>query len=610
MFTAEPLYCTAKKLMTSAPIIPFVGRPQPSLVFGISVAWLPIPTLPAAICEWLLASFFSYGNIPPARTDDKLGGRDARKGGRMLSLLEKPSLEITSGDLSLPFHALLMLPVWTVSGSEFRRSIRLASAKRADNYVCGLYCAAEYSPFMLFRGDENFACGLYCAVDYSVVTTSGGESSEPSSPSRPATPMPPLPTQHCPYECLRADSEDSGLGPSPAKSLVQPTSPASPLHFCNDSDSLLDLSPRTDNSYESDKGPEEPYFSLDKTPAKSGSAFKFLLSSASANNRQTTQFPSPLIRGGESSAESSPPPFCEDDHPFQSTPHGGPEDFNRETTPSPLLADGESSTSPSSFFDEQACRELPFQTTGSPCRQTTQFPSPLLGGDEESSTSPNSFFDEQSASRDEDPAAFQPIQNSHLNRLNPQVLLIRSNFNDGAVGFQESTTTGSDCTSSNCSQVDPQGSVTSSNADDGDCKWLGCNRLADDNTTETDLVDHIRQCHVQSQPDDCKSYVCLWVGCKVYERASCSRSWLERHVLLHGGSKPFRCIVDGCRQRFGSEGALERHVNSHFPHKERPHRLCRRRRHKHRKRPQSSEYLLRLLSFFFLNHASPSSLGY
>ncbi|PRD32294.1 UNVERIFIED_CONTAM: hypothetical protein NCL1_20912 [Trichonephila clavipes] len=362
---------------------------------------------------------------------------------------------------------------------------------------------------------QNFlflVCENWLEVRYllNVVTTSAGESSEPSSPSRPATPMPPLPTQHCPYECLRADSEDSGLGPSPAKSLVNPTSPASPLQFCGDSDSLLDLSPRTDNSYESDKGPEDPFYNLDKTPAKNSSAFKFLLSSSGSPHHQTTQFSS--LRGGESSTESSPSPFCEEDHPFQTARGSSQEDYLRQATPSPLLADGESSTSPSSFFDEQACRDdHPFQTSlpSSPHRQATQFPSPLLGGDE-SSTSPNSFFDEQTC-RDEDPT-FQTIQNSH-HRLNPQVLLIRSNFGESG-GYGELTTTSSDCTSSNCSQVDPQGSSNSVGTDDGDCKWLGCNRSADDNTTATDLIDHIRQCHVQSQSDDSKSYVCLWVGCK------------------------------------------------------------------------------------------------
>ncbi|GIX82839.1 zinc finger protein jing [Caerostris extrusa] len=353
-------------------------------------------------------------------------------------------------------------------------------------------------------------------------------------------------------------------GPQPRQVTGPAHVPRLPLHFCNDSDSLLDLSPRTDNSYESDKGARGAFFSLDKTPARSGSAFKFLLSSASGNNRQTTQFPSPLIRGGESSTESSPR------HSAKTiTPSSRPLMVDQGTLTGrrplrPCLWTGSLPPHPLRSSTTRVVASSLSRRPAAPVDRRHSSLHPFLGGDEESSTSPNSFFDEQSASRDEDHAAFQPIQNSHLNRLNPQVLLIRSNFNDGAVGFQESTTTGSDCTSSNCSQVDPQGSVTSSNADDGDCKWLGCNRLADDNTTETDLVDHIRQCHVQSQPDDCKSYVCLWVGCKVYERASCSAAGWSVTCSCMGGSKPFRCIVDGCRQRFGSEGALERHVNSHF----------------------------------------------
>lgn len=52
---------------------------------------------------------------------------------------------------------------------------------------------------------------------------------------------------------------------------------------------------------------------------------------------------------------------------------------------------------------------------------------------------------------------------------------------------------------------------------------------------------------------EAESFRCLWVGCKVYDKASCSVSWLERHVLTHGGHKPFKCIVDGCGQRFASE---------------------------------------------------------
>jgi zinc finger protein AEBP2 len=80
-----------------------------------------------------------------------------------------------------------------------------------------------------------------------------------------------------------------------------------------------------------------------------------------------------------------------------------------------------------------------------------------------------------------------------------------------------------------------------------------------------------------------ESFVCMWVGCKVFDKTSCSRSWLERHVCTHGGSKPFKCIVEGCGQRFSTQvnnsdiskneyliiliyfqTILQRHVNSHF----------------------------------------------
>ena len=58
--------------------------------------------------------------------------------------------------------------------------------------------------------------------------------------------------------------------------------------------------------------------------------------------------------------------------------------------------------------------------------------------------------------------------------------------------------------------------------------------------------------HVEGQLE-AESFRCLWVGCKVYEKASCSVSWLERHVLTHGGHKPFKCIVEGCGHRFTSQ---------------------------------------------------------
>ncbi|KAJ8976420.1 hypothetical protein NQ317_014617 [Molorchus minor] len=95
---------------------------------------------------------------------------------------------------------------------------------------------------------------------------------------------------------------------------------------------------------------------------------------------------------------------------------------------------------------------------------------------------------------------------------------------------------------------------------DGRCRWAECSLRFE---TSGALLEHLQVKHVISQASQ-EHYVCLWLGCKVHGRTSCSRSWLERHVLAHAGTKPFRCIVDGCGQRFNSQLMLERHVNGHF----------------------------------------------
>ncbi|GLV37106.1 jing [Carabus blaptoides fortunei] len=100
----------------------------------------------------------------------------------------------------------------------------------------------------------------------------------------------------------------------------------------------------------------------------------------------------------------------------------------------------------------------------------------------------------------------------------------------------------------------------SNTSDSGLCRWSECQAQFD---TSGALLEHLQIKHVISQATQ-EHYVCLWVGCKVHGRTSCSRSWLERHVLSHAGNKPFRCIVDGCGCRFSSQQTLERHVNSHF----------------------------------------------
>ncbi|KZC11733.1 Zinc finger protein jing like protein [Dufourea novaeangliae] len=96
--------------------------------------------------------------------------------------------------------------------------------------------------------------------------------------------------------------------------------------------------------------------------------------------------------------------------------------------------------------------------------------------------------------------------------------------------------------------------------DSGVCRWDKCEESFESSGW---LLEHLQAAHINTQTGG-DNFVCQWQGCKVQGRSSCSRRWLERHVLSHGGNKPFRCIVDGCGSRFSSQTALERHVNGHF----------------------------------------------
>lgn len=86
----------------------------------------------------------------------------------------------------------------------------------------------------------------------------------------------------------------------------------------------------------------------------------------------------------------------------------------------------------------------------------------------------------------------------------------------------------------------------------GCCYWDDCNENCE---TSSNLLDHLQTKHVNPQAEP---FSCRWANCKVHGRESCSRKWLERHVLSHGGSKLFKCIFEKCRMRFGSQ------VNTRF----------------------------------------------
>lgn len=83
----------------------------------------------------------------------------------------------------------------------------------------------------------------------------------------------------------------------------------------------------------------------------------------------------------------------------------------------------------------------------------------------------------------------------------------------------------------------------------GMCSWEKCGKKFDNNSI---LLEHVQQNHVSQQAGP---FMCSWDDCKVNGRESCSRKWIERHVLCHvgRGAKPFKCIVDKCGIYFGSQ---------------------------------------------------------
>ena len=90
-------------------------------------------------------------------------------------------------------------------------------------------------------------------------------------------------------------------------------------------------------------------------------------------------------------------------------------------------------------------------------------------------------------------------------------------------------------------------------------------------STEVDnsLIEHIKSKHIFSQKS-LRRFRCLWKGCSVYKNPSCSFNWLERHVVDHIETKPFMCIFNGCKRKFRTEEAREKHVQCHITTAENP----------------------------------------
>ncbi|KAG5679373.1 hypothetical protein PVAND_008942 [Polypedilum vanderplanki] len=80
----------------------------------------------------------------------------------------------------------------------------------------------------------------------------------------------------------------------------------------------------------------------------------------------------------------------------------------------------------------------------------------------------------------------------------------------------------------------------------GVCNWEKCSKQFDSNA---DLLEHLHMEHINEQEGP---FACSWRDCKVNGREG-SKGWLERHVMSHVGSKPFKCIVERCGMRFSSQ---------------------------------------------------------
>lgn len=93
-----------------------------------------------------------------------------------------------------------------------------------------------------------------------------------------------------------------------------------------------------------------------------------------------------------------------------------------------------------------------------------------------------------------------------------------------------------------------------------ECKWISCHVEA---KNVVELSEHVRTAHVEPMSSH-DVYVCLWEGCKVFDKPSLSHSWLSKHVNAHTGVKPFKCMISECSMTFSSREGLARHVPSHF----------------------------------------------
>ncbi len=95
-----------------------------------------------------------------------------------------------------------------------------------------------------------------------------------------------------------------------------------------------------------------------------------------------------------------------------------------------------------------------------------------------------------------------------------------------------------------------------------ECRWSGCKDPGPFVSVET-LVDHVHHSHL-NQFNNEDFVVCLWQGCKVYNRPFEKKDWLPQHMRRHTNERPHKCFMNGCNVSFWNVHALQNHLQLHF----------------------------------------------
>ena len=94
------------------------------------------------------------------------------------------------------------------------------------------------------------------------------------------------------------------------------------------------------------------------------------------------------------------------------------------------------------------------------------------------------------------------------------------------------------------------------------CKWSNCSNRGPFSRAE-ELTQHLETEHFPTFDSE-EFVLCLWEGCKVFNRPCNKKSWLSNHIKLHTKERLHKCLLNGCSMSFCSVEALQNHLQKHF----------------------------------------------